>query len=256
LTLSGVTKSFDGRRVLNGLDLAVRSGESVALLGANGSGKTTTLRCIVGLAHPDAGRIEVAGVDGVHRPLDARRRISYLPQTSAFPPTLTVRDTLAFVARVRGVGRREVDREIEACGLTSLGDRNVGQLSGGERQRLAMAAAFLPDVDVYLFDEPSVNLDPLASRLLFQRARQLRRDGRTLLFSTHVPADIRHLASRAVFLRHGRIDAEAAGDLELRRFERMLERDLWGDDDDIPDRDRADAAVRLDRRLHGAGAVA
>ena len=256
LTLSGVTKSFDGRRVLNGLDLAVHAGESVALLGANGSGKTTTLRCIVGLAHPDAGRIEVAGVDGVRRPLDARRRISYLPQTSAFPSTLTVRDTLAFVARVRGLGRREADREIEACGLTSLGDRNVGQLSGGERQRLAMAAAFLPDVDVYLFDEPSVNLDPLASRLLFQRARQLRRDGRTLLFSTHVPADIRHLASRAVFLRHGRIDAEATGDLELRRFERLLERDLWGDDDDIPDRDRADAAVRLDRRLHGAGAVA
>lgn len=253
LIIRGLTKSFGGRRVLDGLDLDVVAGESVALLGANGSGKTTTLRCIVGLARPDGGRTLVGGVDVAGEPIEARRRLSYLPQKSVFPPTLTVRETLAVVARLRGLGSREVDREIDSCGLARLADRGVGHLSGGERQRLAMAVAFLPAADLYLFDEPSANLDPAASRLLFQRARDLKREGRTLLFTTHIPADVRHLATRVVFLRDGRIDSDAAGQFELRRYERMLERDLWGDDHEdscVGDR------VVVDRRLHGASAIA
>lgn len=253
LIIRGLTKSFAGRQVLAGLDLDVVAGESVALLGANGSGKTTTLRCVVGLARPDVGRIVVAGADAAVDPIEARRRLSYLPQQSMFPPTLTVRETLAVVARLRGLGSRDVDREIESCGLAGLADRGVGYLSGGERQRLAMAIAFLPTVDLYLFDEPSANLDPAASRLLFQRARQLKRDGRTLLFTTHVPADVRHLATRVVYLRDGRIDSQAAGEFELRRYERMLERELWGDDhEDAGIDDRR----HVDRRLQGAGAIA
>jgi ABC-type multidrug transport system ATPase subunit len=262
LTLSTVTKAFHGRRVLNGLNLEVEAGESVALLGANGSGKTTTLRCIVGLARPDSGRITIGGVDVARRPIDARRRVSYLPQKSVFPVTLTVRETLAVVARLRGMTRADVDRELERCGLSTLADRGVGHLSGGERQRLAMAVAFLPAVDLYLFDEPSANLDPLASRILFQRARELRRAGRTLLFTTHIPADVRHLASRVVFLREGRIESEAAGEFELRLYERRLERDLWGDEhEDVEDGDveragHADHRGVVGHRLHGPGAVA
>src|SRR5207249_329541 len=83
-----------------------------------------------------------------------------------------------------------LDRELESCGLTALAERNVGQLSGGERQRLAMAVAFLPTVDLYLFDEASASLDPGASRILFRRAKQLQRDGHTLLFTTHTAADV------------------------------------------------------------------
>jgi ABC-type multidrug transport system ATPase subunit len=234
LTISDLTKSFGGRRVLDGLDLHVEPGDSVALLGANGSGKTTTLRCIVGLARADSGRIAIGGIDASAHPIEARAHVSYLPQKSVFPLTLTVRETLAVVARLRQLDVRTVDRELDACGLASLADRGVAELSGGERQRLAMAVAFLPAADLYLFDEPSANLDPVASRMLFHRARQLRREGRTLLFTTHVPGDVRHLASRVVFLRDGRIESEAAGAFELRRCERLLERDLWGDDHEDP----------------------
>ncbi len=230
LTLTGVTKAFGNRRVLDHLDLEIGAGESIAMLGANGSGKTTALRCSVGLARPDEGRITVGGVDMARDPIGARGRLSYLPQKSVFPATLTVRETLAVVARLRGIPAVAVDRELDACGLVALADRGVGHLSGGERQRLAMAVAFLPTVDVYLFDEPSANLDPVASRMLFQRARQLKRDGHTLLFTTHIPADVRHLATRIVLLRDGRIESEAAGQFELRRYERMLERDMWGDE--------------------------
>jgi ABC-type multidrug transport system ATPase subunit len=238
LTLTGITKTFGAHRVLDGVDLEVTAGESVAMLGANGSGKTTTLRCIVGLARPDAGRIIVGGVDLARDSMRARGHLSYLPQKSVFPPTLTVRETLAVVARLRGIAADAVDRELDSCGLAALADRGVGHLSGGERQRLAMAVAFLPTVDVYLFDEPSANLDPVASQLLFRRARHLTRDGHTLLFTTHIPADVRHLATRIVLIRNGRIESEAAGHTELRRYERMLERDMWGDEDEdlVPDR--------------------
>jgi ABC-2 type transport system ATP-binding protein len=257
LTLTGLTKTFGTRRVLDGLDLEIGSGESVALLGANGSGKTTTLRCIVGLARPTAGRITIGGIDTAGDPLSARRRVSYLPQKSVFPPTLTVRETLRVVAQLRGAEAGAVDRELDSCGLTALADRGVGHLSGGERQRLAMAVAFLPTVDLYLFDEASASLDPAASRILFQRARQLKRQGHTLLFTTHLPADIEHLATRVVLLRDGRIESEGTGECELRRYERALERDIWGDDHEEPlYGDRTGDRLVVEHRLHSAGALA
>jgi ABC-type multidrug transport system ATPase subunit len=257
LALTGLVKSFGSRRVLDGLDLQIAAGESVALLGANGSGKTTTLRCTVGLARPDAGNIAVAGVSLLRDPIGARRHVSYLPQRSVFPATMTVREALSTVARLRGRCSAEVDREIESCALTHLADSEVGCLSGGERQRLAMAVAFLPAVSLYLFDEPSANLDPSASRILFARARQLKREGRTLLFTTHVPADVRHLATRVVFLRDGKIQSDASGEFELRRYERMLERDLFGDShEDVHSGDRRDDRIVVDRRLQRAGPIA
>ena len=253
LTVTGLSKCFGDRRVLDGVTLEIDAGESVALLGANGSGKTTTLRCIVGLARPDGGRIEVGGVDAARDPIGATSRLSYLPQKSVFPSTLTVRETLEVVARLRRIEPDAIGREVDACGLSAVADRGVGHLSGGERQRLAMAIAFLPSVDLYLFDEPSANLDPAASRILFHRARQLKRDGRTLLFTTHIPADVRHLATRVMLLREGRIESDASGEFELRRYERMLERDLWGSDHE--DLDSGDRVV-VDGRLHGAGTIA
>ena len=257
LKVSGLTKTFGGRRVLDRLDFEMSAGERVALLGANGSGKTTTLRCIVGLARPDAGTILVGAHDLAGDAIGARGAISYLPQTSVFPPTLTVRETLAVVARLRRLDLRRSTASSRRAVWIASPAKGVGHLSGGERQRLAMAVAFLPAVDLYLFDEPTANLDPVASRILFQRAKQLARDGRTLLFTTHVPADVRHLATRIVLLRDGRIESDAAGTFELRRYESMLERDMWGNDDDDPMCGLfADDRGGHHARLRGADAVA
>jgi ABC-type multidrug transport system ATPase subunit len=204
LAVAGLEKSFGRRRVLAGIDLDVAAGECVALVGGNGSGKTTTLRAIAGLARPDAGRIEIGGIDAVARGPEARRRLSYLPQRPAFPGTLTVRETIALVARLRALPPSRVGEEIERCELTPLADAGVANLSGGERQRLALACALLPAAELALFDEPSSNLDARATAIFLARAREVTASGRSLLFTTHIPADLEHLADRVVTLSDGR----------------------------------------------------
>ena len=232
LSVTGLTKAYGGRAVLQGLDFEVPAGQSVALIGANGSGKTTTLRCIAGLVRPGGGRITVRGVDVGAAPTAALGRMSYLPQRPSFPATLTVLETLRFVARLRSLSPSVVDRELDACAIAHLASRHVHELSGGERQRLALAAALLQPVDLYLFDEPSANLDPAALRILFRRAADLKREGRTLLFTTHVLPDLRHLATRVLVLADGRIHADGSGAFELKRYERLLGGAYWSDDDD------------------------
>ena len=117
IELIGLDKSFGSRRILSAASLTVRSGESVALVGANGSGKTTTLRCAVGLAHVSAGRIRIDGIDPLAQPCDARARLSYLPQRTDFPGTLTVREILSVVRDLRGAPAAAVDREVESLEL-------------------------------------------------------------------------------------------------------------------------------------------
>jgi ABC-type multidrug transport system ATPase subunit len=205
IELVELEKAYRGRTVLSGATLTIQAGEGVALVGANGSGKTTTLRCAVGLAKPDSGRVTIDGVDLVAEPRRARSRMSYLAQRTDFPSTLTVREILQVVADLRGADARAVDREIALCGLSRVAGRTAGTLSGGERQRVAMAALLVPDVAVYLLDEPTLNLDPVGTRLLVDRLRTLRNQGRSVLFTTHVNGELEGLATRVAVLREGRI---------------------------------------------------
>jgi ABC-type multidrug transport system ATPase subunit len=213
LTLQGLEKTYGSRRVLAGADLTVSPGDAIALVGGNGSGKTTTLRCAVGLAKPDNGSVFVSGIDALAHPREALEQVSYLPQKPSFPGTLTVREILGVAARLRKQRTDAVDREIERCGLDRVAARFVSQLSGGERQRVALAVTFIADVPVYIFDEPSASLDPLGTRVLIERARQLRVEGRCVLYTTHVAADIDALATRVALLRHGRVEMRNDPDL-------------------------------------------
>jgi ABC-type multidrug transport system ATPase subunit len=186
----------------------------VALVGPNGSGKTTTLRCAVGLSHPDLGSIQIDGINLRARPVEARARLSYLAQRTEFPATLTVREILLVIAELRRAPARAVDREISLCRLSRLANRTVAQLSGGERQRVAIAALFIPDVAAYLLDEPTMNLDPIGTRLLAERLAALREEGRAVLFTTHFSSGLDGVATRVAVLRDGRI-IDLPGDLSL-----------------------------------------
>ena len=198
-------KTYGERPILTRASLTVRAGESIALIGANGCGKTTTLRCAVGLARPDRGRILIDGFDAAARSCEARARVSYLAQRTDFPATLTVREILSVVATLRGVSPRAVDREISLCGLSRVAGRTAGQLSGGERQRMAMAALFIPEATTYLLDEPTMNLDPAGAHLLIERLVAARNNGMAVLFTTHTSAELEQLATGVARLREGQI---------------------------------------------------
>ena len=209
IELLGLHKMYGARAILSDASLTVRAGETIALVGANGSGKTTTLRCAVGLARPTSGHVLIDGIDATARPCASRARLSYLAQRTDFPATLTVREILSVVAALRGADAITVEREISLCGLTRLAGRTVGQLSGGERQRIAMAALFIPDVSTYLLDEPTMNLDPIGVRMLVDRLAAARDEGRSVLLTTHTAAELDDLATGVAVLRDGHIAAVA-----------------------------------------------
>lgn len=203
-------KMYGARAVLSNASLTVRGGESIALVGANGSGKTTTLRCAVGLARPTSGHVFIDGIDVTARPCDSRARLSYLAQHTDFPSTLTVREILSVVAALRGADARNVDREMSLCGLTPLAGRTVGHLSGGERQRVAIATLFIPEVTTYLLDEPTMNLDPIGVRLLVDRLAAARDEGHAVLFTTHAIAELDELATGVAVLSDRQIGSVAS----------------------------------------------
>jgi ABC-2 type transport system ATP-binding protein len=205
LEIVGLEKSFGGRAILNGVNLEVSTGECVALLGSNGSGKTTTLRCTAGLAIPDRGAIRIDGIDALASGREARRRMSFLPQKSVFPATLTVKEAIELSGRLRNLPKARIGEELETCDLLTCADSSVATLSGGERQRLGLAIAFLPDVPLYLFDEPTANLDSRSLEIFLRRVESLRSRGSTVLFTTHVASDVESLATRVEVLSDGRL---------------------------------------------------
>ena len=204
LELINLQKRYGERTVLDRASLTVRRGDAVALVGANGSGKTTTLRCIVGLHHLNGGNIRIDGIDPSRA---ARARLSYLPQRADFPTTLSVHEILQVVATLRDLPHEAVDREISLCGLTHLASRTIAKLSGGERQRVALAMVLMPDVNLYLLDEPIASLDADGTRLLIDRICAIRDKGAAILFTTHVGADFDRLATRVALLHGGRIES-------------------------------------------------
>jgi len=207
LEIQGLTKRFGSLTAVSEVGLTVEAGEAVALLGPNGSGKTTTLRCAAGLLHPDSGTVRFAGGLDLHEDFRAaRRRFAFLPQKASFPPNLTVNEVLELHVRLR---RRETGRIAEALSEAGFDDRDrdrpVADLSGGMRQRLSVAVASLPEVPLMLLDEPTASLDPQAAVRFREVVHRWRRRGRAVLFSTHVLADVQELADRVVVLVDGRV---------------------------------------------------
>ena len=159
-----LTKHYNQVTAVDRLDLAIDAGELVALLGPSGCGKTTTMRMIAGFTTATSGRVSVAGYDMATQNEDAARRLGYLPEQPPLYDVLEVANYLRFVAKVKGIARnaltRELDRVIQACRLETVTTREIYKLSKGYRQRVGLAQALLGDPDVLLLDEPTAGLDP------------------------------------------------------------------------------------------------
>ncbi|HYJ27106.1 MAG TPA: ABC transporter ATP-binding protein [Nocardioides sp.] len=209
---TGLRKQFrqsDGTPVVavDDVDLTIQPGEIVAFLGPNGAGKTTTVDMLLGLTRPDAGTVEVYGVE----PAAAVRagRVSAVMQTGGLLNDFTVEETVRAIAALHGRADR-VEVVIERAGLDGIARRRVEACSGGEQQRLKFALALVPDPDLVVLDEPTTGMD-VGSRQEFWRA--MRADaalGRTIVFATHYLAEADEFAERTVLMNHGRIVHDAA----------------------------------------------
>jgi len=194
-----------GKAVLPGVTLRVESGTVTGLLGPSGSGKTTLMRAIVGVQQIESGSVRVLGSEAGSPPL--RRRVAYVTQAPSVYADLTVRENLAYFARVVDAPPRRIDAALDVVGLAALDRRIVRTLSGGELSRASLATALLGEPELLVLDEPTVGLDPVLRRDLWTTFRELAADGTTLLVSSHVMEEADR-CDRLLLLRDGSVLAD------------------------------------------------
>jgi len=214
LRVRGLKKSYGGRAIVRGVDLALERGECFALLGPNGAGKTTTLRLLLGLTEPDAGDIDLAGCSVPQHAREARMKVGVVPQMDNLDPDFTVRENLVAYGRYFGMGKDAIEARVpellDFAGLTGKSDALISELSGGMKRRLTLARALVHDPDILFLDEPTTGLDPQARRLIWQGLRRLINAGKTILLTTHFMDEAERLADRIAILDQGKIVVEGA----------------------------------------------
>jgi len=204
----GLTKRYGEVRALEAIDLLVRQGEVFGFLGPNGAGKSTTIRLLLGFLHPSAGSARVLGLDIVHESVAIRRRIGYLPGGIALYDTLTGEQLLEYLGRLTGrasVRRREWCERLELSATTLK--RLVRDYSRGMRQKIGIVQALQHDPELAILDEPSEGLDPLMQRAFYDILDVLKREGRTIFFSSHVLSEVERVCDRVAIVRQGKLVA-------------------------------------------------
>lgn len=208
----GLAKSFDGQVALEGLDLAVPERSVMALIGPNGSGKTTTVRILSTLLAPDGGRATVFGHDVVTEPEAVRAVIGVTGQFSAVDKLLTGSENLVLMARLlhlpRPLARERIATNLERFGLTEAAGRSVATYSGGMRRRLDLAMTLMGEPRIVFLDEPTTGLDPRGRRVLWRIVRDLVADGMTVLLTTQYLEEADRLADRVALIDRGALAAE------------------------------------------------
>lgn len=203
IEIAGLRKRFGRSLVLDGIDASIARGRVTALVGPNAAGKSTLLKCLLGLVRPDAGTLIIDGVEVRGDPA-YRRAIGYMPQRAPFPENLTGHEVLGLVRQVRG--DVPVDFElIERFGIAGELAKRVATLSGGTRQKLNAVAAYLFRPSIVILDEPSAGLDPVANRALKRKILHTRDAGVTHLITSHVLSEVEELADEVLLLLDGRV---------------------------------------------------
>lgn len=196
-------------RGIEGVTFSVKRGSVFAIIGHNGAGKTTTINCILDLVHPDGGQVKMLGHD--HRDPASRARVGYLPERPYFFEHLTGRELLNFYARLLGLPRElqknRIDEVLEMVGMSAFGGRRLKKFSKGMLQRIGLAQAILGDPEILILDEPMSGLDPIGRREVRELLMGLKRDGKTIILSSHIVPDVEMIADTVGILKDGSLAA-------------------------------------------------
>jgi ABC-2 type transport system ATP-binding protein len=210
IEVSHLTKRYGNITAVDDVSFEVRKGEILGFLGPNGAGKTTTMRVLTGYMPATDGHVRIAGFDIFDRPLEAKRRIGYLPETPPLYPDMTVREYLHFVAKIKGVPAREraarVSHVMTRTWVADMADRACGKLSKGYRQRVGLAQALIHNPEVLILDEPTAGLDPKQIIETRRLIKELAGD-HTIILSTHILPEVSQTCQRIVIINRGRVVA-------------------------------------------------
>lgn len=214
IVVTGLVKNFGTTRALNGLDLKVETGEVYGFLGPNGSGKTTTIRILLGLLRPDAGSVSLLSGDPWRDAVELHRRLAYVPGEVSLWPNLSGGEVIDLLGRLRGdLNRRRRDELLQRFELDPT--KKARTYSKGNRQKVGLVAALASDAELLLLDEPTSGLDPLMEAVFQDCIREVKAQGRTVLLSSHILAEVEALCDRLSIIRLGR--AEQSGTLQEMR---------------------------------------
>ncbi len=211
IRVTGLRKTFGTTVAVDDLSFEVKEGEVVGFLGPNGAGKSTTMRMLTTYLDPDAGEIEIAGFSVLDHPLEARKRLGYLPESAPLYEELGVVESLRYTARIRGLDgdRRDsrVDEMIATCGLSGVTHKDIGELSKGYRQRVGLAQTLIHDPQFLILDEPTTGLDPNQIVEIRELIKTIAKN-KTILLSTHILPEVQSTCTRALIINRGRIVAD------------------------------------------------
>ncbi|MGH8126329.1 MAG: ATP-binding cassette domain-containing protein [Rhodanobacteraceae bacterium] len=212
IEVKDLQKAFGKVKAVDGVSFSARDGEITGLLGPNGAGKTTTLRMLYTLMKPDSGQVLVDGIDAVVDPLAVRRRLGVLPDARGLYKRLTARENIDYFARLHGIQtqlmQQRREKLVEALEMRDILDRRTEGFSQGQRVKTAIARALVHDPKNVILDEPTNGLDVMATRGLRKFMRNLRAEGRCVLFSSHIMQEVAMLCDRIVVIAAGRVVAD------------------------------------------------
>lgn len=210
IEVSHVSRNFGDFRAVNDVSFSIPTGQIVGLLGPNGAGKTTTMRMITGFLAPTSGIVKIDGIDICENPVEAKKKIGYMPESAPLYGEMIVEDYLVYIAKIYGQNPEEkVPALCAECGLKEVMSKNISELSRGNRQRVALAHALMNDPEILILDEPTSGLDPNQVEDVRAIIREIGKT-RTVIVSTHILSEVETICSRAIIISGGKLVADSS----------------------------------------------
>lgn len=210
IEVSHVSRNFGDFRAVNDVSFSIPTGQIVGLLGPNGAGKTTTMRMITGFLSPTSGTVKIDGIDICENPVEAKKKIGYMPESAPLYGEMIVEDYLRYIAQIYGQNPEEkVPLLCNECGLKEVMSKNISELSRGNRQRVALAHALMNDPEILILDEPTSGLDPNQVEDVRAIIREIGKT-RTVIVSTHILSEVETICSRAIIISGGKLVADSS----------------------------------------------